>query len=59
MPVYKRTYRSGQTVWHYVLDAPGSTRENRQQITDPASQPSMKLRMLRLNGVLKNDRNRN
>ena len=33
MPVYKRTYRSGQTVWHYVLDAPGSTRENRQQIT--------------------------
>jgi integrase len=33
MPVYKRTYRSGQTAWHYVLDAPGSTRENRQQIT--------------------------
>ena len=33
MPVYKRTYRSGQTVWFYVLDAPGSTRENRQQIT--------------------------
>jgi integrase len=33
MPVYKRTYRSGQTVWSYVIDAPGSTRENRQQIT--------------------------
>jgi len=33
MPVYKRTYRSGQTVWSYVIDAPNSTRENRQQIT--------------------------
>jgi integrase len=34
MPVYKRTYRSGQAVWWYILDAPGSTRENRQQITE-------------------------
>jgi integrase len=33
MPVYKRTYPSGQTVWCYVQDAPGSTRENRHQIT--------------------------
>jgi integrase len=33
MPVYKRTYRSGQTVWSYVIDAPNSTRENRQQLT--------------------------
>jgi integrase len=33
MPVFKRTYRSGKTVWCYILDAPVSTRENRQQIT--------------------------
>jgi len=33
MPVYKRPYRSGKIVWCYVLDAPDSTRENRQQIT--------------------------
>jgi integrase len=34
MPVYKRTYPSGQTVWWYIFDAPGSTRQNRQQITE-------------------------
>jgi integrase len=33
MPVYKRTYHSGKAVWFYIIDAPGSTRENRQQIT--------------------------
>jgi integrase len=33
MPVNKRKYRSGKVVWSYVIDAPGSTRENRQQIT--------------------------
>jgi integrase len=33
MPVFKRTYRSGKTVWSYIIDAPASTRENRQQIT--------------------------
>lgn len=33
MPVYKRTYRSGKTVWYYVFDAPGSTRHERRQIT--------------------------
>ena len=32
MPVKKRTYGSGKTVWRYVFDAPGSTRENRRQI---------------------------
>ena len=33
MPVEKRTYRNGREVWHYRFDAPGSTRENRKQIT--------------------------
>jgi len=33
MPVNKRKYRSGKIVWSFVIDAPGSTRENRQQIT--------------------------
>src|SRR6266704_1290894 len=33
MPVFKRTYRSGKSVWSYIIDAPASTRENRQQIT--------------------------
>src|SRR5688500_12497398 len=33
MPVNKRKYRSGKVVWSYVIDAPGSTRDNRQQIT--------------------------
>ena len=33
MPVKKRKYRSGKITWYYVFDAPGSTRENRCQIT--------------------------
>lgn len=33
MSVYKRTYRSGQVVWHYVFTLPGSTREKRLRIT--------------------------
>lgn len=32
MPVHKRTYESGKTVWYYIFDAPGSTRQSRQQI---------------------------
>ena len=32
MPVKKRTYGSGKTVWRYVFDAPGSTRKDRRQI---------------------------
>jgi integrase len=32
MSVKKRTYGSGKTVWSYVFDAPGSTREDRHQI---------------------------
>jgi integrase len=32
MSVKKRTYGSGKTVWHYVFDAPGSTRATRRQI---------------------------
>ena len=34
MAVYKRKYRSGKTVWCFVVDAPGSTRENRRQIKE-------------------------
>ena len=33
MSAYKRTYRSGQVVWHYVFTLPGSTRERRLRIT--------------------------
>ena len=33
MAVFKRKYRSGKTVWWYLFDAPGSTRQNRQQVT--------------------------
>jgi integrase len=33
MSAYKRTYRSGQLVWHYVFTLPGSTREKRLRIT--------------------------
>lgn len=33
MAVHKRKYRSGRVSWYYVFDAPGSTRENRKQVT--------------------------
>lgn len=33
MPVFKRKYRSGQTVWFYEFNGPGSTREARNRIT--------------------------
>lgn len=32
MSVKKRTYRSGKTVWYYIFDAPGSTRQSRRQV---------------------------
>ncbi len=34
MAVYKRKYRHGKTVWCFVIDAPGSGRENRRQIKE-------------------------
>jgi hypothetical protein len=34
MAVHKRKYRHGKTVWCFVIDAPGSTRENRRQIKE-------------------------
>src|SRR5579871_2379263 len=33
MPVYKRTYKSGKTVWSYLFDGPGATRKERNQFT--------------------------
>jgi hypothetical protein len=33
MSAYKRTYRSGQVVWHFVFNLPGSTRDQRLRIT--------------------------
>ncbi len=33
MGAYKRKYRSGQVVWHYVFSLPGSTRDQRLRIT--------------------------
>src|SRR4051794_24010650 len=32
MPVYKRKYRSGKTVWRFMFNAPGSNREDRRWI---------------------------
>ncbi|MBI3666793.1 MAG: hypothetical protein HY236_11330 [Acidobacteria bacterium] len=34
MPVHKRRYRSGETVWYFDFNAPGSTRETRNRITE-------------------------
>src|ERR1019366_5431769 len=34
MPVHKRKYRSGKTVWSYVFDLPGSNRESRDRISE-------------------------
>jgi integrase len=34
MAVYKRKYRPGKTVWCFVIDAPGSTRESRRQVKE-------------------------
>lgn len=34
MAVFKRKYPSGKTVWCFVINAPGSTRENRRQIKE-------------------------
>ena len=33
MSVHKRTYASGQVVWHYVFALPGSTRDQRLRVT--------------------------
>jgi integrase len=33
MSAYKRTYRSGEVVWHFVFSLPGSTRDQRLRIT--------------------------
>src|SRR5580700_5778914 len=30
MPVFKRKYRSGKTVWRYIFSGPGATREDRR-----------------------------
>jgi hypothetical protein len=32
MPVFKRKYESGKTVWRYIFSAPGSTRQDRRLI---------------------------
>jgi integrase len=32
MPVFKRKYPSGKTIWRYIFSAPGATRENRRLI---------------------------
>jgi integrase len=34
MAVHKRKYRHGKVTWCFVIDAPGSTRENRRQIKE-------------------------
>jgi len=34
MAVFKRKYRSGKTVWCFVIDAPGSSREDLRQIKE-------------------------
>jgi integrase len=32
MPVFKRKYQSGKTVWRYIFSAPGSTRQDRRLV---------------------------
>jgi hypothetical protein len=32
MPVFKRKYRSGKTVWRYLFSGPGSTRQDRRLV---------------------------
>ena len=32
MPVFKRRYESGKTVWRYIFSAPGSNRQDRRLI---------------------------
>ena len=34
MPVFKRKYESGKTVWRYLFSAPGSTRQDRRLIEE-------------------------
>jgi hypothetical protein len=34
MPVFKRKYESGKTVWRYLFSAPGATREDRRLISE-------------------------
>lgn len=34
MPVHKRKYRSGEITWYLEFNGPGSTRENRNRITE-------------------------
>ena len=34
MPVFKRKYRSGKTVWRYIFSAPGATRQDRRLIQE-------------------------
>ena len=34
MPVFKRKYRSGTTVWRYLFSAPGSTRQDRRLVAE-------------------------
>ena len=34
MPVFKRKYRSGATVWRYLFSAPGSTRQDRRLVAE-------------------------
>jgi len=32
MPIFKRKYESGKTVWRYIFSAPGSTAQDRRLI---------------------------
>src|SRR6266404_7275619 len=34
MPTYKRKYRSGKTMWYYMFAMPGSTRQQRDRISE-------------------------
>src|SRR5688572_10225119 len=33
MPVHKRTYQSGKTVWFYEFNLPGATRQERARVS--------------------------
>src|SRR3984885_14852875 len=34
MPVFKRKYESGKTVWRYLFSGPGATREDRRLVAE-------------------------
>ena len=56
MPVFKRKYRSGKTVWRYIFSAPGSTRQDRRLICESVSPANRMQSTPRRSAVPRNSR---